>query len=453
VVDAGPGAITAAADDFGHMTHLVPVAVVTPGSAEDVADVIWHAAPSGLIVRPRGAGYSVAGQAQCDGGIVCDLAGLDQISLLGPDRISVGAGARWSTVLSAALHHGLTPPVLTNYLGLSAGGTLATGGIGGASHLYGPQVDHVLELEVVTPGGEIVVCSPGNHEQVFFSALAGQGRSGIITRATIPLVPAPQRVRVFKIRVPSLATFVACQLRLARARRFGYVEGQIAASGSGGWEYVLEIGAFYSGYAPDDRALLDGLTPDEVTDFGYEAFCHRMMDGVRRLAATGDWYQPHPWLSVFLPVHEVGWYVSEALATLAADTAGPVPILLYPLRRGLVPAPGLETPAADRDGLFYSLSILRTVPGTAEAIGDALRSNRELAEKAIASDGTVYPISALESAGPLPAAWTDAANRQPDGGPPIIARMARSPSCRSRSPPVPAAAWPYSDSRGRQPWS
>ena len=402
VVDAGPEAITAAADDFGHMTHLVPVAVVTPGSVEDVADVVWHGARAGLAVRPRGAGHSVAGQAQCDGGIVCDLTGLDQVSLLGPDRISIGAGARWSTVLSAALHHGLTPPVLTDYLGLTAGGTLATGGIGGASHLYGPQVDCVQELEVVTPGGEIVVCSPGMHERVFFAVLAGLGRSGIITRATTPLVPAPQRVRVFKIRVPSLATFIACQLRLARGRRFGCVEGQIAADEAGGWEYVLDIAAFYSGYAPDDRTLLDGLTPDEVTDLGYEAFCHRMMDGVRLQAATGDWYRPHPWLSVFLPASEVGWYVSEALATLTAEAAGPVPMLLYPLRRGSVPAPGLVTPATDRDGLFYAFSILRTVPGTAEAIGDALRSNRELAEKAVAAGGTIYPVSALEHAGALP---------------------------------------------------
>jgi cytokinin dehydrogenase len=402
VVDVGPEAIAAAADDFGHMTHMVPAAVVAPGSARDVADVVWHGARAGLPVRPRGAGHSVAGQAQCDGGIVCDLTGLDQISVLGPDRISIGPGARWSPVLSAALRHGLTPPVLTNYLGLTVGGTLATGGIGGASHLYGPQVDHVLELEVVTPDGEIVLCSPGLHEHVFFAALAGQGRSGIITRAMIPLVPAPPRVRVYTIRVPSLATFTACQLRLARGRRFGYVEGQIAVGEAGGWEYALEIAAFYAGYAPDDRALLDGLTPDDVTDLSYEAFCHRMTDEVRRMAATGDWYRPHPWLSIFLPASEAGWYVSEALATLTAEAAGPAPMQLYPLRRGPVPAPGLLTPAADRDGLFYAFSIQRTVPGTAEAIGDALRSNRKLAELAVAAGGTVYPVSALEPAGALP---------------------------------------------------
>jgi cytokinin dehydrogenase len=401
-LDTSPEAITAAADDFGHVTHLVPSAVAKPGDAREVAHLARYAASRGLAVRPRGAGHSVAGQAQCDGGIVCDLAGLDQVGVAGRDRISVGAGARWSAVLDAALRYGLTLPVLTDYLGLTVGGTLSAGGIGGASYQHGPQVDQVHELEVVTPDGRIVVCSPTAHQRVFAAVLAGQGRSGIITRATIPLVPAPHRARVYKIRMPSVATLVACQRRLARERRFGYLEGQIAVGESGSWEYTLEGAAFYSGDAPDDRALLNGLRLKaddvDIEDAGYEAFCDRMLPGVRLLAATGDWYRPHPWLSVFLPVGEVGRYVTETLATLTPDAVGPIPMLLYPLRRGPVPAPGLQTPADDGDGLFYSFSILRTVPGTAEAVSDAMRTNRELAEKAIAVGGIVYSISALRTA-------------------------------------------------------
>jgi cytokinin dehydrogenase len=401
-LDASPEVITAAADDFGHVTHLVPSAVAKPGNAEEVAHAVRYAALQGLGIRARGAGHSVAGQAQCDGGIVCDLTGLDQVGVVTRDRISVGAGARWSAVLEAVLPYGLTPPVLTDYLGLTVGGTLAAGGIGGASHQHGPQVDHVHELEVVTPDGRIVVCSPTAHQRVFTAVLASQGRSGIIIRATIPLVPAPHRARIFKIRMPSVATLVACQRRLAQERRFSYLEGQIATGDSGSWEYTLESAAFYSGNAPEDRALLNGLRlkPHDVDieDTDYETFCDRMLPGVRMLAATGDWYRPHPWLSVFLPVDEVGRYVTEALATLTPDAVGPIPMLLYPLRRGPMPAPGLQTPADDGDGLFYAFSILRTVPGTAEAVSKALGSNRKLADRAIAAGGTVYSISALDNA-------------------------------------------------------
>jgi cytokinin dehydrogenase len=293
------------------------------------------------------------------------------------------------------LRYGSTPPVLPDYLGLTVGGTLAAGGIGGTSHLYGPQVDQVHELEVVTPGGEVVSCSPAVYPRLFYAVLGGHGQSGIITRATIPLVPAPQRARVRTMRVPSLATFIACQSRLARERRFGSLAGQIAIGESGGWEYTLESASYYSGSAAEEGVLPGGLAPDEVTDLGYEEFCHRMAEGVRLLAATGDWYRPHPWLSVFLPVSHVGQYVSDALAMLTPDTTGPIPLLLCPLRRGPGPAPGLATPDGDRDGLFYSFVIPRTVPGTEQAIGDALRSNGELAERAIAGGGSVHAISAL----------------------------------------------------------
>jgi FAD/FMN-containing dehydrogenase len=400
-LDASPEAITVAADDFGHLTHLVPAAVCRPGSAAEVVQIVRYAMSAGLAIRARGAGHSVAGQAQCDGGIICDLARLDLVGPVERDRVSACAGARWSSVLSAALQQGLTPPVLTDYLGLSVGGTLAAGGIGGASHQHGPQVDHVRELEIVTPDGQIVTCSPTRSRDLFFAALGGQGRYGIITRATIPLVPAPERARVFKIHVPSLVTFIACQRRLARERRFGYLEGQIIAGETGGWDYMLELAAFYSGNAPDDKALLDGLRLSpaavrvDVEDAGYEEFCQRMLPGVRLLAATGDWYRPHPWLSVFLPADVAGEFVADTLASLSPASVGPLPMLLYPLRRGPIQAPQLSTPSADEDGLFYSFSILRTVPATAQAIAAAVESNKERAQIAVAAGGTLYSISAV----------------------------------------------------------
>ena len=41
------------------------------------------------------------------------------------DRVVVDAGATWREVVEATLPHGRTPPVLTDYLDLSVGGTLA----------------------------------------------------------------------------------------------------------------------------------------------------------------------------------------------------------------------------------------------------------------------------------------------------------------------------------------
>ena len=101
------------------------------------------------------------------------------------DRVVVDAGAKWSEVLAATLPQGLTPPVLTDYLELSVGGTLVVGGIGGTTSQYGMQSDNVLELDVVTGTGEKVTCSPDSNADLFDAVRAGLGQVAVITRATL----------------------------------------------------------------------------------------------------------------------------------------------------------------------------------------------------------------------------------------------------------------------------
>ena len=43
--------------------------------------------------------------------------------------------------------------------------------------------------------GEVVTCSKDTNSQLFFAVLGGLGQFGIITRARIPLEPAPKRVK------------------------------------------------------------------------------------------------------------------------------------------------------------------------------------------------------------------------------------------------------------------
>src|SRR5260370_35281222 len=111
--------------------------------------------------------------------------------MVGPDQASVGAGATWRQVLRGTLAVGLTPPVLTDYLGLSVGGTLSVGGLSGSSFRHGAQVDHVTELEVVTGSGMRELCSPTPNPDLFGAVRAGLGPYCSLRPATIPLAPAP----------------------------------------------------------------------------------------------------------------------------------------------------------------------------------------------------------------------------------------------------------------------
>ena len=112
------GIRAAAADDFGRLIHRQPRAVARPASSADIASLMRWAGSQGLKIAARGQGHSIYGRALSEDGIVIDMSKLDAIRDLQPDRMSVEAGTTWKSVLDAALSHGMTPPVLTNYLGL-----------------------------------------------------------------------------------------------------------------------------------------------------------------------------------------------------------------------------------------------------------------------------------------------------------------------------------------------
>lgn len=103
---------------------------------------------------------------------------LNTLCALHSDRVEVEAGMLWSTLLQTTLAHGLTPPVLPDYLHLSIGGVLSVGGIGGTSYRYGAVVDHVLEMQVVTGAGKLETCSPTHQRELFENVLAGLGQCG-----------------------------------------------------------------------------------------------------------------------------------------------------------------------------------------------------------------------------------------------------------------------------------
>ena len=79
------------------------------------------------------------------------MRGLARIESVTDDRAVAAAGATWADVVDRAAEHGLAPPVLTDYLGTTVGGALSVGGVGGASHRWGPAGRPGIALQVATP--------------------------------------------------------------------------------------------------------------------------------------------------------------------------------------------------------------------------------------------------------------------------------------------------------------
>jgi FAD/FMN-containing dehydrogenase len=382
---------TEAADDYGHIVHRVPLAVLRPGSVRDIATVIRFACAHGLKVAMRGQGHSTYGQAQAGGGIVIDSRTLATIHRISPGHAVVDAGVQWLDLIKATLAAGQTPPVATDYLGLSVGGTLSLGGIGGATSHHGLLVDNVLSLEVVTGTGELVRCSPSMHPDLFHAVLGGLGQFGVIVRATVRLIPAPTTARVYHLYYPDLQAMTAAQRTAVADRRFSYLEGQIVPAESG-WTYLLEGVEYYTPPStPDDAALLAGLAPvrTEISEMPYFDWLNRIYDLVQELMALRF---PGPWINVFVPDEATDAYVASVLAETTPADAGGV-ILLYPVLRSLIRAPFVSLPDSE---VVFLLGLLRAVVPPSEAETQRLIAvNRSQYDRAVAVGGTHYPVGAI----------------------------------------------------------
>jgi cytokinin dehydrogenase len=381
---------SAYARDYGNIVHERPRAVLSPGSPEDVAAMAKFARRNGLRMAARGQGHQPFGQAQVKDGIIVDVRSLHRVHAVTDEMVDVDAGADWSTVLSATMGRRSTPPVLTNYLRLTVGGTLSIGGIGIATFRYGAQVDHVRELQVVTGEGEVLVCSARERRDLFHAALAGQGQCGIITRAVLGLVPVQPMVREYLLPYSDLATLLEDQRALVRA---GRVDGLVALvmRTPDGWSYGLQVVRHFTPPDhPDDAEITNGLRTNaaamQTRDLGYEEF----MNASPYTETAGA----HADLGLLLPESAAVSFLSEALPRLtAADLGETMAMRVFVWDRSVFEQPLFRLP--ESAGCVY-VAMLRAPATTADAEARALAGNRLLFETDRNLGGTLYPFGALE---------------------------------------------------------
>ncbi|MGY3033549.1 cytokinin dehydrogenase [Bradyrhizobium sp. USDA 4354] len=386
----------AAGRDFGHIIQKQPRAVCKPKSSAEVADILRWAREQGLKVAARGQGHATYGRAMAEDGIVIDLGAMAAIHRIEPDRIVVDAGTTWHAVLQATLAKGLAPPVLTNYLALSVGGTLAVGGIGGSSSRHGLQTDQVLELEVVTGEGVELTCSPTVHAELFDAVRAGLAQCAIITRAMLRLMRTPERVRRYLLSYPDLASLTAEQRRALDEERFDQLQGAVVPDGAGGWRYQLEAGVFYDGDTPpDDKALL-GLADkrETVSDLAFGDDANAFAKLEKLLRSNGQWLNPHPWLLTYLRGGNALEVASEVIAGLNSDDLGPFGrITYYPMLTDSCRTPLLRLPD---ERVVFPFNLIRIPASSDKANADRqLVRNRAVYDRIRSAGGMLYPVSAL----------------------------------------------------------
>lgn len=199
-VSTEPEVLQAHASDKWHAAAL-PDAVVLARSTEQVAAAVRFAAQHRIPLTARGAGVGyVGGCVPVQGGIVISTAPMQRIIEVNPaDGVAVvEAGVLTADLQEACLAQGwFYPPDPASRKESSIGGNIATNAGGPRCLKYGVTRAYVLGLQVVLADGSVLNCGGRTHKNKQGFDLVGlfcgsEGMLGIITQATLRIIPAPQ---------------------------------------------------------------------------------------------------------------------------------------------------------------------------------------------------------------------------------------------------------------------
>src|SRR5215212_4718944 len=190
-----------------------PQVVARPRTEEEVAEVVAVADAHRTPVVPWGGGSGTQGGAlPIRGGIVIDLTALDQIIEIDETSLTVTAqagvnGRRLEAELNA---RGLMlPHYPASVEWATVGGYIAARGSGVLSTRYGKIEDLLLSLRVATPADGLMetVAVPRHAVGPELTQLfvGSEGTLGIITRATLEIVPLPPERRFLTLQFPNVA--------------------------------------------------------------------------------------------------------------------------------------------------------------------------------------------------------------------------------------------------------
>lgn len=183
----GTPGFDAARDGFDLSAIPSPDVAVSVTNEDDVQAAVRVAAEREMPVAVRATGHGpVQG---VDQGLLIDTRALSTVTV-DPERrtATVGAGVRWTRVLTECAPFGLVPLCGSSPDVGVASYTLG-GGLSPLGRRYGWAADHVRRLRLVTADGELRELTADDDPQLFWAARGGGGNFGVATELEFDLFP------------------------------------------------------------------------------------------------------------------------------------------------------------------------------------------------------------------------------------------------------------------------
>jgi glycolate oxidase len=191
-------------EDYTHdecltVAAVVPTAVVRPETTEEVAAVLRFADAAGIPVTARGSGTGLSGSATPGSeSIVISFERMDRVLEIDTENhvAVVQPGVRLDQLDEITRSHGLVYPVYPGEYSASLGGNVATNAGGMRAVKYGVTRHHVLGLELVLPGGQVMrtggkFVKASSGYDLTQLVIGSEGTLALVTEATLKLYPRP----------------------------------------------------------------------------------------------------------------------------------------------------------------------------------------------------------------------------------------------------------------------
>ena len=190
----------------------MPDVVLKVKSAEEVSQIMKYAYENSIPVTPRGSGTGLVGAAvPVLGGIVIDMTLMNNILELDEENLTltVEPGVLLMEIAKHVEDNGLFYPPDPGEKTATIGGNISTNAGGMRAVKYGVTRDYVRGLEVVLPNGEIVnfggkVVKNSSGYSLKDLIVGSEGTLGIVTKATLKLLPLPDKSLSLLVPFPNL---------------------------------------------------------------------------------------------------------------------------------------------------------------------------------------------------------------------------------------------------------
>lgn len=183
------------------MTEGGDVYLYRPTNVQEVKDILQMARETGRQVVLRGSGRSYGDANIARECLMLDISRMNQIYSINKQsgEVDCQAGVTIEQLWRATLEDGFWPPIVSGTMAPTLAGALGMNIHGKNAYVAGPIGEHVTEMDVVLPNGDVRTLKP--ESPLFHAVISSAGLLGVITRVRLKM----KRIKSGDLRVLPLS--------------------------------------------------------------------------------------------------------------------------------------------------------------------------------------------------------------------------------------------------------